>query len=109
MKQQMGRGMSWRFNMNRPDKVHRIVLNFRLRETGQNDACDTAERIRQSVEAQAGITVSFGVSSFHRDLPDKESLIEQADRALYQAKQNGRNRGEGDCHRSHASVWERST
>lgn len=68
-----------------------IVL---LRETSPKDACETAERIRQSVEAQTGITVSLGVSSFHRDMPDKESLIELADQALYEAKQNGRNRVE---------------
>lgn len=68
-----------------------IVL---LRETSPKDACETAERIRQSVEARTGITVSLGVSSFHRDMPDKESLIELADQALYEAKQNGRNRVE---------------
>ena len=65
-----------------------------LRETNQKDACDTAERIRRSVEAKTGVTVSLGVSSFHHDIPDKESLITQADHALYRAKQNGRNRVE---------------
>lgn len=65
-----------------------------LHETSRKDACDTAERIRKSIEAKAGITVSLGVSSFQRDMKDKDSLIRQADQALYQAKQNGRNRVE---------------
>ncbi len=70
-----------------------IVL---LPETNQKDACDTAERIRKSIESKNGITVSLGVSSFHSDMQDKASLIKQADHALYQAKQKGRNRVEVD-------------
>ncbi len=70
-----------------------IVL---LPETNLKDACDAAERIRKSIESKAGITVSLGVSSFHRDMQDKESLIKQVDHALYQAKQKGRNRVEVD-------------
>jgi diguanylate cyclase (GGDEF)-like protein len=46
------------------------------------------------VESEAGITVSLGVSSYHESLQDKEALIGEADKALYQAKQNGRNRVE---------------
>jgi len=67
-----------------------------LPETSLKDAGITAERIRRSIEAKAGITVSLGVSSFHRDMKDKESLVKQADHALYQAKQSGRNRVEVD-------------
>lgn len=70
-----------------------IVL---LPETSLKDAGITAERIRKSIESKAGITVSLGVSSFHRDMQDKESLIKRADHALYQAKQKGRNRVELD-------------
>ncbi len=61
-----------------------------------------AERIRFKVEAQAGpgvrtvqglrVTSSFGLSSISLGAPDLKSLIEQADEALYHAKQTGRNK-----------------
>lgn len=57
-------------------------------------ACKAAERLRKTLESQAGTTVSLGVSSYHESLQDKEALIGEADKALYQAKQNGRNRVE---------------
>ncbi|NOZ68254.1 MAG: diguanylate cyclase [Deferribacteres bacterium] len=68
-----------------------LVLLF---ETGLNLAYDVAERIRKSVEAKINITVSIGISSYHRDMKNKRDLIEKADEALYLAKQKGRNRVE---------------
>jgi diguanylate cyclase (GGDEF)-like protein len=62
--------------------------------TDITNACNAAERLRRVVESEAGITVSLGVSSYHESLQDKEALIGEADKALYQAKQNGRNRVE---------------
>lgn len=62
--------------------------------TDITNACKAAERLRRVVESEAGITVSLGVSSYHESMRDKESLIRDADNALYRAKQNGRNRVE---------------
>src|SRR5262245_11016746 len=65
-------------------------------------AAVVAERIRFRVEAQAGpgirsipglrVTASFGLSSIEFGAPGLKSLIEEADQALYAAKQTGRNR-----------------
>ncbi len=60
----------------------------------------TAERIRKTVEhtsITAGAvtlrcTLSIGVASYSRGCEKKETLIAQADQALYQAKRSGRNR-----------------
>lgn len=38
------------------------------------------------------ITLSIGVATTSSDCKTKEELIEKADRALYHAKHNGRNR-----------------
>ncbi len=61
-----------------------------------------AERIRFRIEAQAGpgirsipglrITMSFGLSSLEFGAPGLKTLIEEADQALYAAKETGRNR-----------------
>ena len=61
-----------------------------------------AERIRFRVEAQAGpgirsipglrVTASFGLTSIEFGAPGLKSLIEEADQALYAAKQAGRNK-----------------
>jgi diguanylate cyclase (GGDEF)-like protein/PAS domain S-box-containing protein len=57
-----------------------------------------AERCRQAVEAASWkwrpVTVSAGVAQFTPDMPDATALVSAADRALYQAKNNGRNRVE---------------
>jgi diguanylate cyclase (GGDEF)-like protein/PAS domain S-box-containing protein len=65
-------------------------------------AAVVAERIRFRVEAQAGpgirsipglrITASFGLSSLEFGAPALKSLIDEADQALYAAKQGGRNK-----------------
>lgn len=60
-------------------------------------ALQLAEKIRSAVQAQpeAGlpaVTVSIGVSALPTHGPTPELLIDQADRALYQAKRTGRNR-----------------
>ena len=66
-------------------------------ETGVGGARELAERIRRAVEKHpfpvlgAGLTASFGVASF-RPGEEASALIRRADRALYQAKETGRNR-----------------
>lgn len=63
-------------------------------------ACMEAERLRAQVEAmkiilrekQTGVSVSIGVASFPDDANDEDDLIFKADRAMYKAKQKGRNR-----------------
>lgn len=62
-----------------------------------------AERLREDVRAisfkppleQLSITISLGVATFpSARVEDEDSLIREADEALYRAKQNGRNRVE---------------
>ena len=65
-------------------------------------AAVVSERIRFRVEAQAGpgirsipglrVTSSFGLSSMEFGAPNLKSLMEEADQALYAAKQAGRNK-----------------
>lgn len=58
-------------------------------------ASSVAARIGKSVENMEGlprkITVSIGVAEFQQDVDDIRSLIKKADKALYLAKQGGRN------------------
>ena len=56
-----------------------------------------AQPIRYSIgpsNGQVAVTVSIGVSTFPEDGSTPESLMEEADQALYAAKQAGRNRVE---------------
>ncbi|MDI6641036.1 MAG: diguanylate cyclase [Elusimicrobiota bacterium] len=70
-----------------------------LVETGSAGAKETAERLRRAVEnhvytiknVRVPITISIGVTTYDFNI-SKEEFIEQADRALYKAKQAGRNR-----------------
>ncbi|HWW69189.1 MAG TPA: GGDEF domain-containing protein, partial [Duganella sp.] len=75
-----------------------------LPNTPLDGALKFAETLRGKIEAQphyAGaralpVTASFGVGSFdHMEIADAESLLRQADAALYRAKHAGRNRVEG--------------
>jgi len=72
-----------------------------LPDTPITKASQVAERIRKSVEEEdfhlpdggkIKITVSIGVSCFTDTVSIAEDLLEQADQALYKAKQTGRNR-----------------
>jgi diguanylate cyclase (GGDEF)-like protein len=70
-----------------------------LPQTARDGAMLTAERLRSTVESlvlTAGsdrlrVTASFGVASFNRTTRDLETLLGQADAALYRAKAAGRN------------------
>ncbi len=66
-----------------------------------DDALALAERIRKriagaAVAADAHVTVSIGVATCSRDGTDYDTLFGVADKRLYQAKAEGRNRVVGD-------------
>ena len=74
-----------------------IVL---LPETNNKGALEMAERIRKAVEisrfdvrsAHASITVSLGIASYPEDGGNLDVILDKADKAMYRAKQRGRNR-----------------
>jgi diguanylate cyclase (GGDEF)-like protein len=73
-----------------------------LPQTDRPGASTVAERLRAAVEehtfplaATGSITVSVGIANYPEDSDSVTGLIEAADRALYIAKRNGRNRVEG--------------
>ncbi|MBN2086516.1 MAG: GGDEF domain-containing protein [Anaerolineales bacterium] len=65
-----------------------------LPETDEEGAWIVAEKIRRTVASDSRflrrITVSLGIASMHGEQLDARMLVEQADRALYQAKNRGR-------------------
>lgn len=73
-----------------------------LPETEQKDTLPIAERIRLRVEdadfaelkelEDLKITISIGVASFPENATNEKGLIEAADKALYYAKNTGRNK-----------------
>jgi diguanylate cyclase (GGDEF)-like protein len=72
-----------------------------LPETELGDAARIAERLRQGIcdieyrteqgELMEQVTISTGISSFSASRQSPLSIMETADRALYQAKTRGRN------------------
>jgi diguanylate cyclase (GGDEF)-like protein len=70
-----------------------------LVETDEAAATVVAERLRRAVArthvesgpAHASLTLSIGVANLGPDVQSLDALIERADRALYQAKEGGRN------------------
>jgi diguanylate cyclase (GGDEF)-like protein len=70
----------------RTDVDHAMAVAERLRETME----------KASVAASHGetvhFTISIGVATMRDDAIDLDTLLSQADRALYQAKHSGRNR-----------------
>ena len=65
-----------------------------------DQAAEVAERIRIATKQESGekfaagprVTISIGVASLHYQAADPSELNHQADRALYVAKESGRNR-----------------
>ena len=75
-------------------------LSAILTETDKGPARLAAERIRQAIESRRfavydenlKVTISIGISTFPDDANDTAQLIDKADKALYKAKLEGRNR-----------------
>lgn len=74
-----------------------------LDKTDQERAKDTVERIRQGIASQifkttngtdVNVTMSFGIAVYPEHARAANELISNADKALYRAKENGRNRVE---------------
>jgi diguanylate cyclase (GGDEF)-like protein len=68
--------------------------------TDEKGAVNMGERLRKTVmdtkfESDGNtfnVTISIGISTYEGEAMKKEELVEKADKALYQAKGNGRNR-----------------
>lgn len=100
------------------DETLRFLAGLMNKERGEGDHCcryggeeftilmpfsnaeqalKLAERIRKRMEREVGptgttLTLSLGISEFPACAPDAQTLFQQADVALYQAKGEGRNR-----------------
>lgn len=66
----------------------------------RKDAMDIAEKMRAAIanlrvagrDAPVSVSASFGVATFDRSIADVDALLKRADKALYAAKEEGRNR-----------------
>jgi len=74
-----------------------------LVKTDTNSATETAERIRAAIAAipfkgpggvDVHVTMSFGIAEFKKHAKEINELVARADKALYRAKEGGRNRVE---------------
>jgi len=67
-----------------------------LPANNKKEAALLGERMRQSVQDSKildfAFTISIGIATFPQDSLEKESLIKKADQALYQAKEQGKNK-----------------
>jgi diguanylate cyclase (GGDEF)-like protein len=71
--------------------------------TGKETAIRVAERVRRDLEVRGiavdgrriEVTVSGGIATYGVDGEDWETLLSAADTAMYEAKNNGRNRVAG--------------
>jgi diguanylate cyclase (GGDEF)-like protein len=79
-------------------------------ETNKEEAIRMAERLRLRIageKAEMGgksfsVTASFGVATYPNDAGDLRGLVAAADKALYAAKERGRNQVVAASGREHA-------
>lgn len=72
-----------------------VLLPFANSEIAANRINDlrvSFQHIQQNVNGNSPVTFSAGVASFPQHGPDFKVVLEAADRAMYRAKQSGRNR-----------------
>lgn len=62
--------------------------------TGTSSASEVAERLRKAVEHGTSVTISLGIASMPSSEVKVDEFVAYADKALYRAKQKGRNRME---------------
>ncbi len=55
-------------------------------------AFDVGDRIRKNVKTASSVSVSVGISHYKENSDNLQSLIDNADKALYEAKRTGRDR-----------------
>ena len=75
-------------------------LAILLPQTPLSGASELAERLRRAIEgrpvihegATISVTASFGIAGYPETVPHGDALVSAADRALYLAKADGRNR-----------------
>ena len=70
------------------EKAEAILLAERLRNIVQKSTLASIDATQEVVQ----ITISIGVSTLNLVVMDKDALVEEADKALYEAKKLGRNR-----------------
>lgn len=58
------------------------------------DSYNIGQRVRKNVKEICGVTVSVGISHYKEISDNIKSLLSNADKAMYQAKEKGRNRVE---------------
>ncbi len=71
-----------------------------LPKTDREGAIHIAEKLRRLIESiqieyqqsKIEVSLSIGIATYPDDANSKDSLIENADRALYEAKRRGKNR-----------------
>jgi len=61
-------------------------------DTKLKEGVETAERLRAYIESFCEVTVSVGVANYKDNAENVVGLIYKADRGLYQAKENGKNK-----------------
>ena len=65
----------------------------RLRKAVEKTKIDISKVNSDVTEKNIGVTISLGVAEYSPD-DDENTLLQKADKALYKAKENGRNRVE---------------
>jgi diguanylate cyclase len=86
--------------MDLPGRIGGEEFVILLPETNQEQALMVAERLRKDIEeaklifdgSDISITASMGVVSASDDYPSLQAMILAADKLMYQAKEEGRNR-----------------